>query len=161
MHSRYTLMTLALIVSACTPALNWRESRPEGAAVQLLFPCKPELQSRPHMGLARCEAAGLEFSLSWAELPEPTQAGAALRQMREALLRKLDGTAETPQAFAVRGMTPLSEALVQRVDGSRPARLALFARGARVYQLVMSGPRVDDAAWEAFAGSIQLLDVAP
>ena len=129
--------------------------------MQLLFPCKPELQARPHMGLARCEAAGLEFSLSWAELPDPTQAGPALKQMRESLLPKLGEPAEAPQAFVTRGMTPQAEALTQRISGKRPAHLAVFARGARVYQLLMSGPRVDDAVWEAFAGSIQLLGAAP
>ncbi len=160
MHRRYTLMTLALAVSACSPALDWREMRPEGSAAQVMFPCKPELQTRPHMGLARCEAAGLEFSLSWAELPDPTQAGAALKQMRESLLPKLGGTPEAPQAFVARGMTPQPEALTQRISGKRSAHLAVFVRGARVYQLLMSGPRVDEAAWEAFAGSVQLLDAA-
>jgi len=127
----------------------------------VMFPCKPELQARPHMGLARCEAAGLEFSLSWAELPDPTQAGAVLKQMRESLLPKLGGTPEAPQAFVVKGMTPQAEALVQRVGGARPAHLAVVARGARVYQMVMTGKRGDEAAWEAFAGSVQLLDAAP
>ena len=161
MHRRYTLMTLVLAVSACSPVLDWRESRPQGSAAQLLFPCKPELQTRAHMGLARCEAAGLEFSLSWAELPEPTQAGPALKQMRESLLSKLGGSAGVPQPFAAKGTTPQAESLTQTIGGERPARLAVFARGARVYQLLMSGPRADAAAWEAFAGSIQLLDAAP
>ena len=122
-----------------------------------MFPCKPEFQSRPeaHMGLARCEAAGQEFSLSWAALPDPTLATVALKQMRAALAGKLGGPAEAPQPFKVPGMTPNEEALSQRLSGQRPAHLAVFSKGAVVYQVVMSGAKANDTAWEGFAGSIQ------
>ena len=127
-----------------------------------MFPCKPEFQARPeaHMGLARCEAAGQEFSLSWASLPDPTLATAALKQMREALAGKLGGPAEAPQPFKVPGMTPNDEALSQRLNGQRPAHLAVFSKGAMVYQAVMSGDKANDAAWEGFASSIHAPDAA-
>ena len=121
-----------------------------------MFPCKPDFQSRPeaHMGLARCEAAGQEFSLSWATLPDPTLATAALKQMREALADKLGGPADAPQPFEVPGMTPNEQALSQRLSGRRPAHLAIFSKGAVVYQAVMSGEKANEVAWEGFASSI-------
>jgi hypothetical protein len=160
--NRPLLLALVMALGACSPALDWREARPEGADVQLMFPCKPELHQRAdaHMGLARCEAAGLEFSLSWAEVPDPTLANAALGKMRESLAAKLGGPAGPPQAFRAEGMTPSPEALSQQVGGSRPAQLAVFAKGAKVYQAVMSGAHADPTAWESFAGSIRILDAA-
>ncbi|HEY4083603.1 MAG TPA: hypothetical protein VGM81_23180 [Burkholderiaceae bacterium] len=127
-----------------------------------MFPCKPEFQARPeaHMGLARCEAASQEFSLSWATLPDPTLATAALKQMREALAGKLGGPAEAPQAFNVPGMTPNEQALSQRLSGKRPAHLAVFSKGPVVYQAAMSGEKANDTAWEGFAGSIRWPDAA-
>ena len=112
------------------------------------------------MGLARCEAAGLEFSLSWAELPDATLASAALKQMRVALAGKLGGAAETPQPFNLAGMTPNDEALSQRLSGQHPAHLAVFSKGATVYQAVMSGAKANDTAWEGFAGSVRWTDAA-
>ena len=36
------------------------------------------------------------------------------------------------------------------------ARQALFSRGLKVYQLVMMGPRDDEAAWQNFLASVRL-----
>ena len=36
-------MTASLLVlAACNPVFNWREVRPEGTALSLLLPCKPD-----------------------------------------------------------------------------------------------------------------------
>jgi hypothetical protein len=149
---------------ACSPSLDWREVRPAGAGVLALFPCKPELLTSPataaepaRMGLARCKAAGFSFALSWAELPDPAQVAPALQQMREALATKLEARAEAPQALNVPGMTPNPQALSQRLSGGQQqARVAVFSRGAVVYQALMLGPRQNDTAWESFAGSLRL-----
>ncbi len=157
-------LLLALLTAACAPALDWREVQPPGAGLQLLLPCKPTLQERRsetglRMGLARCEAADVEFALSWSELPDPLAAGAALSQMRASLLRELGGRAQAPAAFVVRGMTPSPEALSQVVAGTSQARLAVFSKGGRVYQLLArSAKPVPDGAWQELAGSIRMLD---
>lgn len=167
---RRPLLSLVLLMAACSPSLNWREVRPEGSGLTLMFPCKPELLSRAleapgapasaRMGLAHCEAAGLSFSLSWSEVPDPTQVAPALVQMREALLAGLKLPAAQPLALQVPGMTPSAGAVTQTLGApggrGQQARLAVFARGLRVYQLLVVGPRADAPAWDGFLGSLQL-----
>jgi hypothetical protein len=163
---RRPLLVLGLVLAgACTPSLDWREVRPADAGLLTLFPCKPEVFSRPataaepaRMGLAQCKAGGLSFALSWAELPDPAQVTPALRQMREAVAVKLEARAEPAQPLQVPGMTPNAEALSQRLAGSQQAQVAVFARGKVVYQALMLGPKRDDAAWESFVGALKLDD---
>lgn len=148
-----SVLALVALLAACQPALNWREVRPVGAGVLALFPCKPEVEQRQGMGLASCEGAQLRFALSWAEVPDATWAGAALRAMPQALAAKLGQPLPPPQAVQVPGMTPVPEAAQYRLIGTR---VAVFARGGRVYQLLMSGERDDATAWESFVGGLRL-----
>jgi hypothetical protein len=159
------VLSFALLLGACAPALDWREVRPPDAALQLDMPCKPALQNRRspaglRMGLAHCEAAGVDFAFSWAELPDPTGTGAALAQMREALLHQLGGRASAPVAFERPGMTPSEQALTQSIDGDAShARLAVFTRGQRVYQLLArSGKPISETVWTEFAGAVRPVD---
>lgn len=144
---------LVALLAACQPALNWREVRPEGAGVLALFPCRPEVEQRQGMGLVSCEAAQRRFALSWAEVPDATQVGAALQAMPQALAAKLGQPLPPAQPLQVPGMTPLPEAAQYRLNGSR---VAVFAYGARVYQLLMSADRDDAAAWASFVGGLKV-----
>ncbi len=67
-----TLLGAAL--PACSPALDWREVRPDGSAARVLFPCQPKSQTRQAalagarmpMTLLSCEADGQTFALAHA-----------------------------------------------------------------------------------------------
>jgi hypothetical protein len=145
------------LVAACQPALNWREVRPAQSDAVALFPCKPEIEQRPGMGLAQCEAAGLRFALSWADTPDPTQAGAALKAMARALSGKLDQPLQPAVPLQVPGMTPLPEAAQYRLGGAGGGtRLAVFSHGGRVYQALMTASRDDPAAWDSFVGGLRI-----
>jgi hypothetical protein len=145
-----------LCVSACSPGLDWREVKADGGLVMALFPCKPEVINRAPMGLAQCKAEGLSFALSWAEVTDPAQVEPALRQMRESLAGKLSAVPPAPQALHVPGMTPNPQALSQHLPGpTQQAQVAVFSRGLRVYQAVMLGTKRNDAAWDAFLGSLK------
>jgi hypothetical protein len=158
------LLVLTIALSACAPGLDWREVNPAESGVHALFPCKPEVSNRPatptepgRMGLAHCKAAGLSFALAWAELADPAQITPALMQMRLSVASKLGATAAAPQAMQLPGMTPNSQAQWQSlIAPSQQAKVAVFSRGLLVYQLVMMGPKRDDAAWENFVASIRL-----
>ncbi len=161
--SRAGLLAGLALLGACSPTLDWREVRPEGSAAELTFPCKPEQARRPAsaeepaMGLAACRAGGMSFSLSWAEMPRPDMPGPALRAMGEGLRQRLQAPEAATQAVQVPGMTPRPESGQQRLLGpGQQARQALFSRGLKVYQLVMTGPRDDEAAWQTFLGSVRL-----
>lgn len=162
------LMALMALCSACTPALDWRQITPEGAGLQLMFPCKPERESRSQPGpagapmrvqTASCKAAQGQYSLTWVDLGDATQVPAALQRMRDRM-----GQLLTPGPTAdlqVRGMTP-SPAAGQQRFAARPGepaqvvRQAVFARGTRVYQLLMQSTRADDEAWDVFVSSVVL-----
>ena len=148
---------MLMLLSACQPALNWREVRPEQSGAVALFPCKPDVEQRPGMGLAQCEAAGMRFALSWAEAPDPTQAGAALKAMAQALAAKLGQPLPAPQPLQVPGMTPLPEAAQYHLVGAgSAARLAVFSHGGRVYQALMTAGRDDPAAWDSFLTGLRI-----
>jgi len=143
------------LLAACQPSLNWREARPAGSGAVALFPCKPEVDQRPGMGLAQCEAAGKRFALSWADLPDPTQLSAALKAMPQALATKLGQPLPPGQALQVPGMTPLPEAAEYRLATTAGVtHVAVFAHGGRVYQAVMTVDVDDNIAWESFRAAL-------
>lgn len=149
------------MLAACQPGLNWREVRPPDSTLRALFPCKPDVEQRGvagrRMGLVQCEAAGARYSVAWAELPDPTAAGPALAEMPRALALKLKRPLPAVSTLAVPGATPQAQAgqyLLQGPDGA--ARLAVFAHGPLVYQVLRLGPADDASAWETFLGSLRL-----
>lgn len=147
---------LSLLV-ACQPTLNWRETRPAGSGAGALFPCKPDIDKRAGMGLAQCEAGGLGFALSWADLPETAQPGAALKAMATSLAAKQGQALPPAQALQVPGMTPLPEAaryVLRTAAGV--TRVAVFAHGGRVYQALMTSAKDDEAAWDAFLAGLRI-----
>ncbi len=159
-------LAAALAAGACSPALDWREVRPAGSGVLAMFPCKPQINTRPAtpsepsaMGLAECKAADLSFSLAWAELPDPQMVGPALLQMRQSMAAKLQASNGPTQALQVPGMTPSVEAQQQVLTAAdQQARIAVFSRGLRVYQLVMLGKKGGGEAWDSFLASVKLED---
>ena len=148
---------LGLLLSACQPPLNWRETRPSGSGAVASFPCKPEVEQRQASGLARCEAGGRGFALSWADAPDATQAGAALKAMAQALATKLGQPLPAAAPLQVPGMTPLPEAAQHRFSGGGGVtRVAVFAYGGRVYQALMTASEDDAAAWEIFVSGLRI-----
>jgi hypothetical protein len=146
-----------MLLAACQPALNWREARPAGSGAAALFPCKPDVEQRHGMGLAQCEAGGRGFALSWADTPDATQAGAALKAMAQALAAKLGQPLPPPQPLQVPGMTPLPEAAQHRLrSAAGTTRVAVFSHGGRVYQALMTAAQDDPAAWDSFVAGLRV-----
>lgn len=159
-----TALALALSLVACSPQLDWRVVRPADAGISALFPCKPTVTSHPAsaaepvaMGLAECKAGDWTFSLAWADVPNPALVGPALTQMPRSLAAKLNAPPATPLPLTVPGMTANPAAQVQLLVGAQQrARVAVFTRGLRVYQLVLLGARDNPAAWDAFLAGLKL-----
>lgn len=157
LHTTAGFALVLSLLAACQPALNWRETRPEGARAVAMFPCKPAVDTRQGMGLAQCGAGVLGFALSWADLPDPTHAGAALAAMSQSLAAKLGQPLPAAQALQVPGMTPLPEVAQYRLGASGAVtRVAVFAHGARVYQALMTAAQDDVGAWESFVAGLRV-----
>jgi hypothetical protein len=165
------LICLALALAACTPALNWREVRPEGSQVRSMFPCKPASHARRvlvagetlEMSMLACSADETVYALSSADVNDPARVGAALDELGRAAQANLQSADKAPaQPVAVTGMTPHPQSAQWRLSGRLPdgrvvqERVLLFSHGTRVYQAAMLGARLDAEAQETFFGALRV-----
>ena len=157
-------------VLACSPALDWRDVRPEGSELTAVFPCRPDrhvrrvelARSATAMHLHVCEADGLTFALAFADIETPEMVGKALGQLRETAARNIGAPAPQVQAWQLSGMTPQPQAgrlaATGRLPDGAPVRLqaVFFAKGLRVYQATVMGAALRDEAVEPFLAGLRL-----
>ena len=164
------LATLSAI--ACSPALDWRETRPDGSGVAMMFPCRPEQHERPvrvgtetlTVRLHSCAAAGSAFALTTADVADPARVTPLLEALRSQAIANVEGTAAFEAASAVSGSTPNAQSGRLRIVGRRPDGLrvvehaAFFVRGLTLFQATVIGADepVDREAIDTFFGSIRL-----
>lgn len=165
------LIVFGLALAACTPALDWRESRPAGSQALLMFPCKPASHARPvalagetmEMSMFACSAGETVYALSFADVKDPARVGAALDELARAAqanLQSASGAASQP--LNVAGMTPHPQSAQWRLAGRLPdgrvveERVALFSHGTRVYQATMLGAKLDAEAQDTFFGALRV-----
>lgn len=179
LRPRPAVLVTLLALAACTPTYNWREVRPGGPMVALL-PCKPELRSRPvplgrpaaltvTLTVAACEAGGLHWGLSVAEVRQPQQVGPALAALESALASNLGAAIVRPVGpVPVAGQTPHGESRQALMEGRDPsgaplvARSWVWARGSWVAQAsVLSRGQPTSAQQEAIAAFAAGLRTAP
>ena len=161
---------VALALAACTPALDWREVRSPDSGVVALFPCKPERMERSlefagtpvAMVLQACTVGGATYALMHANVDDPRRVAAALEGLRAAAAANLGGTAQAVAPMSVPGMTPnpLAERLVIEGRDARGDRVrehaGFFVKGMRVYQAVVVGAQLDEAAADTFFSALRL-----
>jgi hypothetical protein len=164
------VLILAIALTGCTPALNWRETRTEDRLVVAMFPCRPDRHARKvalgpttaNMSLLVCLADGMTFALSSIELDDPRLVPKALTDLREAMLINLGGTLSQMAPWSVRGMTPNALAARLSAQGRLPdgtavqQQAAIFAHGLRVYQASILGPNIDPEAAATFFEGLKL-----
>jgi hypothetical protein len=161
---------LALGVAACNPALNWRQTQPEGAGIRMLFPCRTARHERTiqvaaaamRMRLDSCDAAGSVFSLAFGDVADPARVAPALAELRFAAAANVRGSASV-RDWRASGATPNEQTAQLRIEGTLPdgrrvvEHAAFFVRGLRLYQATALGGSLDDDALDTFFGSIQVL----
>ena len=166
---RSLLLAAAGVLVACTPALDWREVRPEGSAVRLLFPCKPDSQTRTlslagapvRLALHACNTGGATWALAVADLHDPARVGPALAELRLSAQRNLAAAEGRPLAHKVPGATPHPDSGRLQFEGRMPdgravrEQVAVFAKGTQVFQAVALGASLDAEATHTFFDSIR------
>jgi hypothetical protein len=163
------MVAVPWLLGACAPALNWREVRPEGSGLRVMFPCKPKPETRQvplagapvPMTMLGCEADGSTFALAHADVGQPERVAPALEALQTALRSKQQGTPEV-LPWSPAGATGARRWRLQgRVQDGRTLQVesAVWAHGTRVFQLVALGPRLSAEAGETFIDSLQA--VAP
>ncbi len=163
------------LLGACSPALNWRETRPKDIDILLTFPCKPQqiaqtvqlAGSMVKMSMTGCATDGMTFALAHADMKDPTKVRAALAALHQAAVRNVAGNVTQSQpadvAHATRG---LADALDLKIVGQAPTgqplreRVVLFAQGTQVFQATTfaGSSQYKDEAAQTFANSIRLPD---
>ncbi len=158
-------ISLALMgLSACSPALDWRETAAEGSGVVAMFPCRPDRHARTvelggsklKMEMLVCPAAGATYALSFVDVPDPARVGTALAELRAAALRNVQALQPAVVPARVPGMTPNAEAVRVSAAGRLPdgaavqAQAVFFAKGLRVYQGSVIGATPAAEANEVF-----------
>lgn len=160
----------ALLVGACSPALDWRELRPEGSGIAALFPCKPDRNVRSlavaghrvRMEMLACSADGATYALAYVDLPEPSAIGPALAELRGLAATNIGTVPGTSTVLQVPGMTPHPQAARIALSGRLPdgaavqEQAAFFARGLRVYQASVIGTRLRGDGAETFLAALKL-----
>ncbi len=158
---------LSLLLVACSPALNWREVRPDGAALLALFPCRPDQgvqvvalgEHEVKMAMTGCEAGGAMFTLAHVALDGAVDAETLRALWQTGTLASMQGAPSSEQPFALKkaAATLLPRqisATGKRADGSPVAmRAAWFVVGGSLYQAAVYADRdVDEVAQTYFDG---------
>jgi hypothetical protein len=161
----------AFTLSACAPALDWREVRPAGTQLQLLFPCKPTSQQRTvslaaaplSLTLQACQAGGLTWALSHADVVNPTRVAPALVELKAAAMSKIGPPTAPWAALATPGTTPNAQSGLAKFAAQGPDKqavqmhVAVFAHGTQVFQATVLGQTVSAEAANAFFSSMRVL----
>lgn len=146
-------------LTACSPALDWRQVQPPGWSLVAALPCRPDTAERRVplagaavvLGMWSCAAGSQVFAVASADVGDPARVGPALQGLSAAVRDNIAGTLTEDAAAQVPGMTPHPAARQQRLAGRRPdgqpvqAQLLVFAYGTRVFQASVLGPQVADA----------------
>ena len=150
MHfSIYAVLALASL-AACNPTFNWRDVRPEGTKLAALMPCKPDKAQRTvpmagqqtELNLLSCDAGGVTFAVSMADVKDAAKAATVLAQWQSATLVNIKSTQAAPDAaFKLPGLASggiIVKAIGQRANGQALSSQAVyFAQGSHVFQAVM------------------------
>lgn len=170
MYSRFLLLSLSLLLGACSPALNWREVRPAGGELKAMLPCKPDQGSRRQSLAGReielhmlgCEAGGALYALSVADLADGGQALAVQVQWQASLLGNMQASTSASGSWALKGASAALEPVRLNAQGLRSdgrpvqAQAVWFARGTRVYHAAVYAERISAEMSEPFFGGLEL-----
>jgi hypothetical protein len=161
---------MALFLLACSPTLNWREVRPDGAALTALFPCRPDQgvqtvalgEHGVKMAMMGCEAGGAMFTLAHVALDGSVDAEVLRGLWQMGTLASMQGALTTEEPFALKkasgNMLPGQiRATGKRADGSPVAmRAAWFAVGGSLYQAAVYADRDVDEVAQTYLDGIRV-----
>ena len=174
-----------VLLAACNPAMNWRETRIKDTALVAMLPCKPDAGERVvplggrnvSLHMTGCDAGGATFAVAHATLDQASAAAAVLAQWRTATLANmgavssrdvpLGGTFSSTSSGTSSGggvgapsagLTALMLVTAQgrRKDGSAVAMQgAWFAKDAQVFHAVVYAERISPDVTEAFFSGLK------
>lgn len=156
-------------LTACSPALDWREVVADGDALTALFPCRPDRlervaafgEAKVSMRMLVCSTGGSTYAVAFFDVADPARLATTLREWRAIAVGNVRGVNPQLGPLQIAGMTPNPEALRLAVEGRFPDGAALreeaafFSRGLRVYQATVVGARPTPQAVESFFSGLR------
>lgn len=117
---------LPLVMAACSPTFNWRETSIAGTSLMALFPCKPEVDTREvsmggsvvELHMAHCDAGAVTFAVGHARVAEPALASLVMAQWRRATLASLHASATNTSPWTFGHMVTLPESVAVAASGT-------------------------------------------
>ena len=154
----------------CAPTLDWRELRPPGSPLLLLFPCKPSALQRavPLAGhsvtltLHACAAGGQTWGLAMADVADPARVVSALAALNASAAANIGAAPSTAATFVVRGATPNPGSQRLLLQGKLPdgkqvtLHTAVFTHGTQVFQASVLGEQVSAATADTFFDALRV-----
>ncbi len=158
-------LACAVLLSACSPKLDWRETRGGNAPFVVLLPAKPASYTRPvnldglqvSMTMTAAEVDKVMYAVGTAELPDASQAPRALDAMKTALVKNIGGTVRQ-EKHSPPGAVPMTADVEAGGTDSRLLMARFLAQDKRIYQVVMLGKedKVSREAADTFFSSFKL-----
>lgn len=114
------------------------------------------------MYLYVCDAGGVTFAVSYADVGDASAVEPALAALRRSSAANIESRDARDLAYAVPGMAPASGAGRALYNGRLPSgattelSAAYFVEGTRVYQATMMAPSLDAEAVETFYRGLRL-----
>ena len=151
-----------LLLNACSPSLNWRETRIADTDLTAMMPCKPAHHQRsvPIAGLTvtlhmtACDADGATFAISHAVIPHDSAAPTVLAEWRKVTLSNMNAATATESALST--ASPRVSAQGTRGDGN-PVTLhgTWFAQGTHVFHAAVYAPAITSEMSETFFSGLK------
>lgn len=164
--------TNLLLISACTPALNWRDVRFEsadGTTLKAELPCKPDTATRKQqlggfqveLGMMGCSANEATFTLSRVPLVDPLSAPKVLTAWQAAAAANVKANPVPSTAATVSGAGAWPQAArVTLLGTTSQAQILWFAKqssaGITLYQAAVYGKKLSTEAVTTFFESLQV-----
>ena len=159
-------LLLCTVLSACSPALNWRSVTLQG--VQAALPCKPDQAERPvqlagldlSLAMVGCEADGGLYAISHIRLAQGAQAQAVIDAWRDQAMQAMRAT-QAPLATSIPALGPRSAITVYQASGVNPrgqavqARWTWVQRDQEIYHWALYAPAIRTEMEEPFFGAFQ------
>ena len=149
---------VALLLAACNPVLNWRETRIKDTGLVTMLPCKPDEGARVvplggrdvSLHMVGCDAGGATFAVAYANLDKSSAPDAVLAQWRTATLANMGAVAsrEVPLGAPPSAMS----SGMPSSTSSAPPR-AMSSAGSTGLMLVTAQGRRKDGSAVAMQGA--------
>ena len=146
--SATSIITLVILLAACSPKFDWREVRGTDAPFTLLLPAKPATVSKEmvlagveiKMQMMVADVDGVSFAVGSAKVNDTSKIPTVLDAMQQGMLKNIHAVPEK-ENNAASAVFAKDIVAYGKLSNGQPVKFVgrFVARGAWVYQIVIIG----------------------